>query len=566
MMGGIALFLYGMKVMSNSLEKLAGNRLKAILGKMTSNTGKGFLLGLLVTVIIQSSAATVVMVVGFVNSGLMSVIQASGVIMGANIGTAVTGWIVSISGIKNSGIIYYALLFAGVILFWFFKKQKHKSVGLIIIGFSILMIGMQTMSAAVSGLKNSDTLAGLYSFLSNPALGFLIGVFFTVLIQSSSASVGVLQSFAIASPVPVSLCIPFIIGTNIGTCSTVLISSIGAAKDARRTALFDVFYNLFSAVIVLPVYYLIYRIASPAVLKAEVGAVGIAVTNSILKVLIFLIALPFVRFIVRFVSKIVPDKINDSDKTSLLDERLLNTPAIALEQARIVTLAMAELSIESIRKAVACIFSYSAETVEEVEQEEEQADLYEDKLGTYLVRLSGANLLPFEHREVNKLLHLISDYERISDHANNIVASATEIYEKKVSFSEQAESDLKVIFSAVDEILDLSFKCFRDDDLHTAALVEPLEQVVDLLKDSIKSRHIERLQKGNCTVESGFILTDILTDVERVSDHCSNIACCEIEIAHKEMELHEYIKGIKSNGTFFQDNYDRYREKYSLKA
>ncbi|MBQ7603788.1 MAG: Na/Pi cotransporter family protein [Clostridia bacterium] len=564
LLGGVALFLYGMKLMGNSLEKLAGSRLKKILGNLTSNKYKGFILGLGVTAAIQSSAATIGMVVGFVNSGLMSLVQATGVIFGANLGTSVTGWIISASGIKNSGVIYYAVLAVGVFMFWFLKNKNVKNVGLILTGFSILMIGMQTMSGAVSGVADSDVFSRVVRFMSNPLLGLLLGIVFTVILQSSSASVGVIQSFAAASPLPLGLCIPFVMGANIGTCSTVLISSIGATRDARRVALLDLLYNTFSVALLLPVYWVLTKIISTGFIDGQANAVGIAVANTAVKVLQIIIVFPLDRLLVKTVRKILPDKADDSDKSSLLDERLLVTPSVALGRARQVVDAMAVEVQKNVRDSFECLNDYSGDKFDVVVEGEDRSDMYEDKIGTYLVKLSSTDLNEKESREANFLLRVIGDYERTSDHAMNVAASAQEMHEKKITFTGKARAELSVMMSAVDKIIDLAFRALTYNDIAVALEVEPLEEVVDNLKDQIRQNHITRLQRGECTIELGFVLTDVLTDLERIADHCSNLACYVIESAHNDMDVHEYLNNLKKDGGDFAEMYKAYKKTYSI--
>ncbi|MBQ0101526.1 MAG: Na/Pi cotransporter family protein, partial [Firmicutes bacterium] len=554
-------------VMGSSLEKLAGSRLKSILGKMTSNVFKGFGFGVVITAAIQSSAATIVMVVGFVNSGLMNLAQASGVIMGANIGTSVTGWIISFSGIKGSDSIYYLLLFVGVFLFWFIKKQKVKNIGLIIIGFSVLMVGMQIMSGAVSGLKNSDMLGKFVNVLSNPILGLLFGIVFTIIIQSSSASVGVLQSFAAGYAMPFSFCVPFILGANIGTCSTVIISAIGASRESKRTAAVDLIYNVVSTLIILPIYVVINKIFAPALLSEAASTVGIAIANTSIKVIQLVIMFPLIALMCKLATLIIPDVKDTDDKTSLLDERLLAAPEVAIERAHEVTTAMGDLSVKSLKEAVETLDKYDSEVIERIDKAENLVDTYEDKLGSFLVKLSEQNLTQADNREVCMLLQLIGDYERISDHAKNIAESSTELHDKKIEFTPMAKKELATIIGAVTEILDMSFDSYTKNDASLALNVEPLEEVVDDLKDTIKANHITRLSRGECTIELGFILSDLLTDLERVSDHCSNVALSVvINNEHYDLSKHEYSKGVKSGGAFFDEKYEMYKSKYAVEA
>jgi len=564
LLGGVAMFLYGMKLMGNSLEQFAGSKLKSILGSLTSNPYKGFGLGLAVTAAIQSSAATIVMVVGFVNSGLMTLYQAGGVIFGANLGTSVTGWIISASGLTKSDAIYYGLLFIGVLMFWFIKKQRIKHFGLIIVGFSILMIGMQTMSGAVSGLKDSDVFEKFSSTLTNPILGLLFGIIFTVLIQSSSASVGVLQTFATATALPFSLCIPFMMGANIGTTSTALISSLGATKDAKRAALFDFVYNVLSVAILLPLYVVINAIFDIPFFTQDATAFTIAITHTSVKVLQILLMFPLLKVIVKITKLIVPDEKNTDDKFELLDERLLVTPSVALERAKVVTQVHAQLAIDTFKDAAYGLASYSDKIFETVKKNEDKTDLYEDKIGSYLVKLSAHQVSADENLEASQLLKLIGDYERIADHAMNIIGSASEMHDKKVDFTESADRELGMMVGAVLEILDLSYKAYFNNDIESARLTEPLEEVIDELKLKIRNKHIERLQKGECTIEMGFVLSDLLTDLERVADHCSNVSCYVMEAGKRDLESHAYVSNLEKDKGFFSEHFNDFKEKYNI--
>ena len=576
MLGGLALFLYGMSVMSNSLEKLAGSKLKNILGNMTSNPIKGFLLGLVVTLVIQSSSATTVMVVGFVNSGLMSLFQATGVIMGANLGTSVTAWLLSTTGITGEGtnIILNLfkpstfsplLAFVGMLLFCFSGKQKRKNIGQIILGFSILMFGMDFMSDAVAGLKNAEGFTQLLTLFSNPILGVAVGAIFTAVIQSSSASVGILQALTMTGSITYATAVPVIMGQNIGTCVSAMISAIGATKNAKRAAVIHLSFNILATLILLPIYYLIVSLFPIPIIKEAANPIGIAVVHTGFKIIALLILMPCSKLLVKIACKLVPDSQKQQREAELLDERLLSTPSIAIERCRTVAVTMAELSVQSLKDAVSCLSNYSPALSDKIRGDEAQVDVYEDKLGTYLVKVSALSLTENDSAEVNKLLHIIGDFERISDHAVNILESAEEIREKKMNFSDEAKAELSAMIGAVNEILDLALSAFRSNDLDIAVRVEPLEQVIDHLKDYLKNQHINRLRRAECTIELGFVLTDLTTNLERVADHCSNVAGCLIEIAHDSMDVHGYLRDLHSGDHFdFEASYAYYKDKYEL--
>lgn len=575
--GGLALFLYGMSVMGSSLEKLAGSRLKAVLGSMTSNVFKGFLLGLGVTAIIQSSSATTVMVVGFVNSGLMTLKQATGVIMGANLGTSVTSWLLSTTGITGDGASAILnlfkpatftpiLAFVGMLLFCFSKKQKRKDVGSIILGFAVLMFGMEFMSDAVSGLGKVPAFTNVLTLFSNPILGVIVGAVFTAIIQSSSASVGILQALTMTGSITCGTTVPIIMGQNIGTCISAMISSIGASKNAKRAAVVHLSFNIIATLIILPVYYILVSIFKPAFIGMTASPLTVAIIHTTFKIIALIILMPCSSLLEKLACKIVRDSKNGAE-VQLLDERLLATPAVAIERAHTVAVTMAETAVTSLKKSIESVRNYTDKIDAEIRDEENQVDTYEDKLGTYLVKISALSLTENDSIEVNKLLHMIGDFERISDHAVNILESAEEIKDKKLTFSETARNELKTMFDAVNEILDIALSAFEKNDLALAIKVEPLEQVIDYLKDYLKTQHINRLQRGECTIEMGFVLSDLLTNLERVSDHCSNIACCLIEISHDSMDVHEYLRGIKAGKgeETFNRSYEMFKEKYAVK-
>lgn len=571
LLGGLAMFLFGMRVMGDALEKRAGNQLKSILEKLTSSTFKGFLLGLGVTLIIQSSSATTVMVVGFVNSGLMTLHQATGVIMGANLGTSVTAWLLSTSGIQGDGILQlfkpesFAPLFAfaGIILYMFQKNRKRQDVGLIFIGFGVLMIGMELMADAVKPLAASPTFQSVLLKFANPIIGVLVGTIFTAIIQSSSASVGILQAFSLTGVVSYSMAIPIIVGQNIGTCVSAMISSIGAGKNARRASFVHLYFNIIAAIIIMPLFYLVNAFVSFP-LETSISPLGIAIVHTGFKLIALCILMPASRLLEKLAMLTVPDGKNDREQ-ELLDDRLLATPAVAIERARIVAHDMAKLSVETLRQAMQLIDSFNEKALEAIYAGEERVDKYEDMLGTYLVKISSCELTEADGHEAAELLHIIGDFERISDHAVNIAESAQEMSDKKLSFSEQATKELAVMIRAVDEIMASALRAFCDVDMNAAFNVEPLEEVIDLINARLKKRHVARLQRGECTIELGFVLADLLTNLERVSDHCSNIAGCMIEIKHDALDVHEYMEKLKTEGNpRYTACYEAYKEKYAL--
>ena len=525
--------------------------------------------------VIQSSSATTVMVVGFVNSGVMSLHQATGVIMGANLGTSVTAWLLSLTGIQGGpwyinifkpSAFAPLLAFAGIILYMFQKNNKRRDVGLILLGFAVLMAGMETMSAAVDPLSESPAFQSVLTAFSNPLLGILVGTVFTAVIQSSSASVGILQALALTGVVTYEVAIPIIVGQNIGTCVSAMISSIGANKNARRASFVHLYFNLIGAMVVMSVFYgldAIFDFHFPA----YITPLGIAVVHTVFKIFALAILMPCSRLLERLAVLTVPDGKDEAEKKTTFDDRLLGTPTVAIERARKVAVDMALLSVDTLRRAISLLSSYSDKEAIGIAEGEDRVDKYEDALGTYLVKISACPLTEQDSHEVTKLLHIIGDFERISDHAVNISESAQEMFDKKLEFSENAKNELSVMISAVDEILDSALKAFCDEDLDVAFRVEPLEEVIDTLNSRLKKRHVARLQKGECTIELGFVLSDLLTNLERVSDHCSNIAGCVIEIEHDTLDMHEYMEKLKSEGNpRYTSCYEAYRAKYILPA
>lgn len=571
---GLALFLYGMDAMGDALKKSAGSSLKTILGKMTSSPVKGFLLGLGVTAIIQSSSATTVMVVGFVNSGTMTLLQSVGVIMGANVGTAVTSWLTGLSGVGDAlrwlkPDSWMPLLAAlGIILIMFAKRGKKKDIGYILLGFAVLMVGMDMMSGSVSGLKNDPAFAEILLKFRNPILGVLAGLVLTVMVQSSSASIGILQSLTATGAITFGAAIPIIMGQNIGTCVTAVLSSLSANKNGKRAALIHLYFNVIGMVVWLTVYSIVEAL-TPAIQEFAAGTIdmwGVAAIHTVFKLLSVAIIAPFYKLLEKLAVLTIKDSPeDDEDKSSPLDERLLITPAIAVERATEVTGAMATVSAKALRNALSVFAEYDPKLAEKVRKQEGKADNYEDSLSSYLIKVSESGVDEQDSKQITKLLHIIGDFERISDHAVNIIESAEEITDKKIVFSEEANKELAVLSEAVLEILNLTEAAFLENDTEKAGMVEPLEQVIDGLKSKIKRNHIRRLQNNECTIENGFILADILNNLERVSDHCSNIAECVIEISERELiDTHKHMREVKSEDLGFETKYKEYKGKYSI--
>ena len=572
LLGGLSLFLFGMNLMGNSLEKCAGSSLKVLLSKLTSRKILGFLTGLGVTAVIQSSSATTVMVVGFVNSGLLSLRQAIGVIMGANVGTTVTAWILSLTGLDGESFFIRlleptsfspVLALIGVGLTMMAKSERKKDVGMILLGFAVLMFGMDTMSGAVAGLQDVPEFQSIFLMFTNPVLGVLAGAILTAIIQSSSASVGILQALSATGQVTYGAAIPIIMGQNIGTCVTAMISSVGANKNAKRAAVVHLLFNIIGTCVWLSVFYLINAVVHFDFVGNSIDQLGIAVVHTTFNVLCTALLFPFSGLLEKLACRLVrDDKV--PEQIQILDERLLSTPPVAIGRCQEVAETMARISMDALRTGCRLIEHYDAKEAQAVRETEKEADQHEDMLGTYLVKLGRENLSERDNRQVSKLLHIIGDFERISDHAVNVVESAEEMRSKGLHFSPQAKQELNVLTSAVGEIMDLSLDAFLKDDPDLAVKVEPLEQVVDTLKEQLRNRHILRLQRGECTIELGFVWSDLLTDLERVADHCSNIAGCVIEMAHGSLDVHEYLDYIKGGSIAFQRAYNAYARKYAL--
>ncbi len=572
MVGGLCLFLFGMNVMGQSLERRAGGKLRSLLSKLTTSKAAGLLTGLGITAVIQSSSATTVMVVGFVNSGLMTLKQAIHVIMGANIGTTVTAWILSLAGI-DSGNIFIKLLkpssftpilaLIGIIFYTFYKSDKKKDTGMILLGFATLMFGMETMSGAVSGLSSIPAFQNLFLLFQNPVLGVMAGAILTAIIQSSSASVGILQALAVTGQVSYSAAIPIIMGQNIGTCVTAMISSVGANKNAKRAAIVHLSFNLIGTTVWLMVFCLIKIVFHPVLLEHPVSLFGIAAAHSVFNVLCTVLMLPLSEFLEKLVKRIIPDGEQPDTKVEL-DERLLNTPSIALEHCYEITADMAKTAICALKESIDVLRNDSFELAASVRKKEEKTDHYEDILGTYLLKLSSKQISESDSAEVTKILKVIGDFERIGDHAVSLLESAEELRGKNLVFTALAVSELDTLCSAVNEVLDLSLNAFLNQDLKSAVLVEPLGQVISRRKEQMRTRHTLRLQQGLCSIDAGFVWSDLLTNLERTSDHCSNIAGCVIDMTHYNMNLHEMLRNFRNDSEDFQQNFKIYADKYSL--
>jgi len=573
LVGGLALFLFGMNIMGQGLERSAGNKLKTILERLTSNPLKGFLLGLVVTAVIQSSSATTVMVVGFVNSGVMTLRQAIGIIMGANVGTTVTSWLLSLNAIEGDSILMKLLkptsfspilALVGVILYMSAKNSKKKDIGTIMLGFAILMTGMDGMSDAVSGLKDVPEFANILTMFSNPILGVLAGAGLTAIIQSSSASVGILQALASTGTVTYSSAVPIILGQNIGTCVTAMLSSVGTNRNARRAAAVHLYFNIIGTTIFLLGFYALHALIQFPFYSLPIDELGIAQVHTTFNLTCTVAMLPLSRVLEKLAYLTIRDEKDKQDQFQLLDERLMVTPSIAIRQCKLLAMDMTALARESVLKAMDTVSDFKEEDAALVAENEKAVDVYEDRLGTYLVKLSSQRISAEDSHEISKLLHSISDIERISDHALSIAITARSMAQKGIRFSEQAQAEFQVITSAVREVLAITEQCFDGDDPVQALRVEPLEQVVDYLSDTLRTRHIRRLQEGACSVDQGLIFTDLLSDYRRVSDHCSNIAAAIIELQHNSYDTHRYLGSLKKGNEDFAQLYQSYMTQFPL--
>lgn len=571
--GGLALFLYGMKVMGAGLEKLSGGKLERILERLTSNKIKGVLLGLVVTAVLQCSSATTVMVVGFVNSGIMQLSQATGVIMGANIGTTVTAWLLSLSGIQGSGFLqmlnpsFFAPILAIIAVFILSLKKKGRKhdVATILIGFGLLMIGMDTMKAAIEPLADNPDFAGLMTMFSNPVLGVICGAVVTAIMQSSSASVGILQAISSTGTLTFGGAIPIIMGQNIGACVPALISSAGTTKNGKRAAMIHLYFNVIGTILFLGLYLILNQIFHFSFDGVPVSPVTIAIVHTVFNTAAVLVMLPFSKLLEKLARLTIRDGKTTDENYGLLDERFLSTPSFAIDQCHTLSVKMAALTQSTLGDAINLLSVYDPGQGEKIIENENMVDEYEDKIGTYLVKLNSKDISDKDSKEISLLLHCIGDIERISDHAVNILEAAQEMYAKGLSFSDKAKEELRIYISAVMEIVDIAFSAFETENLEKAKTVEPLEEVIDNLRNELKKHHIKRLRKGKCTIETGFVLQDLLTNFERIADHCSNIAVCLIQIQEDSFEAHEYINELKrTEDTFFLENFTAYSEKYAL--
>ena len=576
MIGGLALFLYGMEVLGDGLKKASGGKLEIILEKLTSNKLLAVLLGAGVTAVIQSSSATTVMVVGFVSSGIMSLSRAVGVILGANVGTTITAWILSLAEMSGTGIIFELLkptsfspvfAMAGVAIHMASKKEKHKNAATIMIGFAVLMFGMEMMSGAVKPLANVPEFRNLLLKFSNPILGMLVGLVFTAVIQSSSASIGVLQALCMSGAVSYATAIPIIMGQNIGTCVTAMISGAGSSRNAKRTALIHLYYNFMKVAFFMIPFYILNGCFNFSFMTDSASAVGVAVIHTAFNVIMLLIIFPFTSVLEKMVYMTLPlteAEKEDSRKIQILDPIFLDRPALALEMCKNAAVDMAKHARDGMLLAMGLLTEYDEKKAQKVRELEDLVDRYEDELGSYLVKINGHHMSSKDSQEISILLHCIGDFERISDHSVNIMASAREMYEKDASFSKKAQEELVIFTQAVTDILDTAIKVFCDEDLNLAKKVEPMEENIDYLSEEMKKRHIKRLRKGKCTIEMGFVLSDITTNYERVSDHCSNIAVSIIDAHEHNMNAHEAMRSMKKSNPTFLERLDDYSRKYQL--
>ena len=558
--GGLAFFLYGMTTMSKSLEKMAGGKLERILKRMTSNPLKSLLLGAGITIAIQSSSAMTVMLVGLVNSGVMELGQTIGVIMGSNIGTTLTAWILSLTGIQSENVFVNLLkpenfspviALVGIILIMGSKKQRRRDVGRIMVGFAILMYGMELMKNAVSPLADMPEFSSLLTAFNNPLLGVAVGAVFTGIIQSSAASVGILQALALTGSITYGMAIPIIMGQNIGTCVTALISAIGVSRNAKRVSAIHISFNVIGTAVCLVLFYGGNLLFHFSFMKAPVGAVGIAFCHTVFNVLTTLLLLPFSRQLEKLARRMVKAETK-SEQFAFLDPRLLRTPGVAISECVSMTNRMGELAHQNLLLSLRQLTDYSESREAEILANEDKLDIYEDRLGSYLVQISQHGVSMDDIRTVSRLLHAIGDFERIGDHALNLQESAQEIHDKDIRFSDSAGAELRVLMDALEDILNRAFSCFAADDAQAAFDVEPLEETMDRLIEEVRMRHIQRLQTGDCTIQTGFVLSDLLTNFERVSDHCSNIAVCVIEEQDANLDRHAYIHDLQANGSFAQ--------------
>lgn len=572
LLGGLAFFLYGMTIMSGGLEKVAGGKLEKMLKKLTSNPLKSLALGAGITIAIQSSSALTVMLVGLVNSGIMELGQTIGIIMGSNIGTTLTAWILSLSGIESSNFFLRlikpesfspVMALIGILMIMGAKRDKNKNIGGILIGFSILMFGMQLMSDSMKPLADMPEFTKVLTAFTNPILGVLVGTIFTGVIQSSAASVGILQALSLTGGVTYGMALPIIMGQNIGTCVTALISSIGVSTNAKRVSAVHISFNVIGTLVFLSIFYTLNFIFKFSFTNSTINPVGIAFCHTVFNVATTFLLLPFIKQLEKIAVWSVKAKTDRDSETVFLDERLLLTPTFAITECKNMTDKMAIMAKKNFFRSVKMVNKFSEKRMEKILRKEPKIDMYEDKLGSFLVKLSNKDLTEQDGHEISKLLHCIGDFERIGDHAVNILKVAKDMNEKQLQFSDDAKNELAIITKALSEIMDLTTEAFVDNDIDKAKKVEPLEQVIDILIGKAKDKHIERLQKGQCTIELGFLLTEVLNNIERVSDHCSNVAACMIQIEKSAFARHQYLNDLKTSGEeVFKKTFEEYQNKY----
>ena len=573
LLGGLAFFLYGMNIMSNGLESMAGGGLEKTMRKVTSNDFLGFFLGAGITVAIQSSSAMTVMLVGLVNSGIMEFSNTFGMIMGSNVGTTLTAWLLSLAGI-GEGNFFITLLqpmtfapilaFIGIAMRMMSKSDKKQNLGIIFIGFAVLMYGMELMSDSMASVRTIDGFDTFLATLKSPIIALLISTVFTGIIQSSAATIGIVQALALSGGITYQMAIPLVLGANIGTCVTALISSVGTNKSAKRVVVMHFSVNFFGSLLCMVIMYVM-KALGVTILNAEIAMVGVAIVHTLFNTINTVILLPIKKLLIKFCEVVVPDKGDDKTHTVFLDERIFNNTPLAISECRRLSCEMAEIARDSLLKSISTIENYDKAVIEEIREMENLTDKYEDKLGTYLVRLSNHELSENNSHVIARMLHSIGDFERIGDHALNIAKLAEEMHTKNISFSQSAMKELSVITGAISEIINMTVDSFVNDNPEIASHVEPLEQVIDGLKKNLKKMHITRLQNGECTIELGFIHTDLLTNYERVSDHCSNIAVYTMQLPTDMLDAHKYLQKIKSAAAGdFVDDFNHYESKYNL--
>ncbi|MBE6969447.1 MAG: Na/Pi cotransporter family protein [Ruminococcaceae bacterium] len=571
LLGGLAFFLFGMTLLGDGLKRVAGSKLETILGKLTSTTFRGVLLGTLVTAAIQSSSATTVMVVGFVNSGIMKLANAIGIIMGANIGTTATGWILVLAGVEGKGAFSSATIFAfiafiGIILYFFCKKSTQKNVGLILLAFAVLMNGMQSMSGAMAPLKESEAFLSFITAVSNPLVAMGVGIVVTAIIQSCSASIGILQALSATGVISYEVAVPMVLGMCIGACAPVLLSAIGANVNGKRAAFVYLYFNLAGSLLLMIPFYIIHAVVGLGFMDTMATSMGIAVVNTVYKVLATVLLAPFAKHLEKLALATIKEKVgeeDDEEEDNLLDERFLDYPPLALEQSNATLMQMSTSAFKNLRKSIELLHTFSQVKYDKIFSREDKVDRYEDHLGAYLVRINAKELSPRESRTSSKCLSCLTNLERISDHAVNLAELAQELNSKKANFSEAAGREIQICMDAVMEIIELTQKALAENDMDKARLVEPLEEVIDALTQELKTRHVQRIQSGTCTLELGFVFNDCINNFERVADHCSNIAVAVLESADESLQTHGYLRSLKQrNPEEYRNELTRCARKY----